>query len=488
MPNPASQDPTRPSRLELNAPSPLEMPPGAMRETGQRALEMLVQRLSHLRERRPWGAATRAELHARLHEPPPAGPADFGHLLEVLATDVLPHAGSVDHPRFMAFVGSAPTWPGILGELLACGYNVFQGTWLESAGPSTIELTVLDWFRTWVGYPAGAEGILLSGGSAANLTAMVVARQARFGAHDPRAVIYHCTETHSSAVRAARILGFADEQLRALPVDDDFRMRPVELDAAMAADAAAGRVPFLVVANGGATSTGAVDPLPALAEVCRTREAWLHVDAAYGGFALLTERGRVALRGIEAADSVTLDPHKWLYQPFEAGCLLVREGRRLADAFHIMPDYLQDTAVAAGELPEVNFADRGLQLSRGFRALKIWLSVKSFGAEAFRLAIDRTLDLAAHAEARIRARPELFELLSPAALGVVCFQRCFPAREEALNAALVRGLAESGTGMISSTRVRGRYALRLCILSHRTTAADVDAVLDWLGSADPAGS
>jgi glutamate/tyrosine decarboxylase-like PLP-dependent enzyme len=208
------------------------------------------------------------------------------------------------------------------------------------------------------------------------------------------------------------------------------------------------------------------------------------VDAAYGGFALLTERGRAALTGIEAADSVTLDPHKWLYQPFEAGCLLVRHGRLLADAFHIMPDYLQDTAVAAGELPEVNFADRGLQLTRCFRALKIWLSLKSFGTDAFRQAIDRTMDLAAYAEERIRARPEVFEMLSPAALGIVCFQRRLGGDTEARNAALVRDLAASGTGMISSTRVRGRYALRLCILSHRTTAADVDAVLDWLAAAD----
>jgi glutamate/tyrosine decarboxylase-like PLP-dependent enzyme len=210
---------------------------------------------------------------------------------------------------------------------------------------------------------------------------------------------------------------------------------------------------------------------------------WLHVDAAYGGFAVLTERGRKVLRGLSLADSVTLDPHKWLYQPYESGCLLMREGRLLRRAFHMLPDYLRDAHVADGQ-EEVNFSDLGLQLTRASRSLKLWLSLKYFGVDAFRAAIDRSLDVARHAEIRIQTSREL-ELVSRAVLGVVCFRRrpegVDDERElEELNAGLVRGLADSGRGMISSTRLDGRFVLRLCVLNHTSSMADVDEVLDYL--------
>jgi hypothetical protein len=239
-----------------------------------------------------------------------------------------------------------------------------------------------------------------------------------------------------------------------------------------------------VGASAGSTNTGAVDPLVELARICRERGAWLHVDGAYGGFAALTERGGRWLEGIELADSVTLDPHKWLYQPFECGCLLVREEHRLREAFEITPDYLKDAAVAQ---EEVNFADRGVQLSRMCRALKLWMSLKYFGVGAFRAAIDNSLDLVRLAQARIEASDEL-ELLVPPALGVVCFRRRFGGVDDEdelarLNAGLVDGLAESGEGLISSTRLRGRYALRMCVLNHTSTARDVERALDWIEGA-----
>src|SRR6185437_13462572 len=217
-----------------------------------------------------------------------------------------------------------------------------------------------------------------------------------------------------------------------------------------------------------------------IAAICLEAGAWLHIDAPYGGFAALTQRGRRWLAGLELADSVTLDPHKWLYQPFECGCVLVRDGERLRAAFEVVPDYLKDAEAHAGE---VNFSDLGFQLTRCSRALKVWLSLSYFGVDAFRAAIDRCLDLALRAERLIGEHPEL-ELLSPAQLGIVCFRRRFPGVEQEwqsarLNAALVGRFEQSGLGLVSSTTLDGRYAIRLCILNHTTTEADVERTIDW---------
>ncbi len=465
-------------------PDGLELDPETMRELGYRVVDLLVERIATIDKSRVWRGASRAEMESRLREPPPERPTQFDELLRRLEADVLPFMGQHDHPRFFGYVPGCPTWPGILGDFLASGVNVFAGTWLQSAGPSTVELVVLDWFRQWVGYPGQASGILVSGGSLANLTAISCAQETKVGGRSESAVVYVSTQSHSSVTRALRVLGFRPGQVRALPVDDRYRLRPDALAAAIEKDVRAGREPFLAIANAGATNTGAVDPLPELASVCAEAGVWLHVDAAYGGFAVLTERGRRWLAGIDQADSITLDPHKWLYQPYEAGCLLVREGPLLARAFHIMPDYLQDTAVGG---VEVNFADRGIQLTRSARALKLWLSLQYFGVEAFRSAIDRTLDLAVHAEERVRVSDEL-ELLSPATLGVVCFRRR-PAELgeegtlERLNARLAGRLAASGEGLVSSTRIDGRYALRLCVLNHRSGPEDVERVLAFLETA-----
>ena len=255
----------------------------------------------------------------------------------------------------------------------------------------------------------------------------------------------------------------------------------------MEADLVAGRRPLFVCATAGATNTGVIDPLPEVAAICREREVWFHVDAAYGGFAALTDRGRAQLQGIELADSVTLDPHKWLYQPYECGSLLVRQGRLLRRAFEITPDYLRDAQVHG---QEVNFADMGVQLTRSTRALKLWMSLKLFGVDAFRRTIDRAMDLTVAAQKRIEGTSSL-ELLSPATLSIVCFRRRFggvsdEATLDHMNAELVHGLEESGVGLITSTRLRGRYAMRMCVLNHTTGPADVERVLDWLERGDVA--
>ncbi len=321
--------------------------------------------------------------------------------------------------------------------------------------------------------------MLVSGGSAANLTAIACARETLVGPMSPRIVAYTSDQTHSSLARAARHLGFRPDQIRVLPTDEAFRLRPADVAAAMDADVAAGRLPFLVSANAGTTSTGAVDPLPELAAICRERGVWLHVDGAYGAFAVLTERGRTALTGLALADSVTLDPHKWLAMPFEVGCLMVRDAGVLERAFELHPEYLQESAAVAHG---VNFADRGLQLTRASRAIKVWLALQAFGVDAFREVIDRSLDLTAQAQRWIEADPRL-ELVTPASLGVLTFRRRGPAgrsdsQVDRDNEAVVATLAAAGDVLVTSTVIGGRYAIRLCVLNHSSGEADVRHALE----------
>jgi glutamate/tyrosine decarboxylase-like PLP-dependent enzyme len=264
------------------------------------------------------------------------------------------------------------------------------------------------------------------------------------------------------------VLGFAPAQLRTIPSDDRYRLPVEPLRAAIAADRAAGRRPFCVIASAGTTSTGAVDPLDALADLCEVEGLWLHADAAYGGAAVLCERGRAALAGIGRVDSLALDPHKWLFQPYEIGCALVREGPLLAETFHVLPDYLRDVEARDGE---VNFADRGIQLTRSFRALKLWLSIQVFGLDAFRRAVDRGISNAEAAEA-ILAESGAWEIVTPAALGVVTF-RWRGTDAEAVTVALVEAAQADGFTLVSSTRLRGRSALRLCAINPRTTGDDL---------------
>jgi aromatic-L-amino-acid decarboxylase len=462
----------------------LALTPEQMRALGYQAVDLLVDRLgdpSVPAMRR----ATPAEMAARIDEAAPEAPQAFDAVLARLSQDVLPYMNRADHPRFFAFIPSCQTFPGALGDFIASALNVYVGSWMEAAGPSQVELTVIDWFKGWLGYPAQAAGLLVSGGSAANMTALACAREALLGPMTPKAVAYVSDQAHSSLARAARTLGFGPDQLRVLPAGPDLRLHGSTLAHAIEADLVAGRAPLFASVSAGATNTGAVDPLDELADICHAHGVWLHVDGAYGGFANLTARGREVLHGISRADSISLDPHKWLYQPMECGALLVREGSLLRRAFEIVPDYLKDAEVEGGE---VNFSDMGLQLTRGWRALKVWLSIQTFGLDAFRDAIERSLDLAALAEERVRDAPSL-ELMSPASLGVICFRRRFEgvADEDelaALNGALVARLEATGEAFVSSTRLHGAYAIRLCALNHTSTPADVEWVLDWFARAE----
>jgi aromatic-L-amino-acid decarboxylase len=463
------------------AANPLGLDAETMRRLGYRTVDMLVERLTDPGSLPATRSASRDEMAARLSQPPPEAPTSFDAILAELERDVLPFASVCDHPRYFAYIPACGTWPGALGDFMAAALNVYAGSWAEASGPSQAELTILDWFKEWVGYPAEASGVLVSGGSAANLTALACAREARLGPMDASAVAYCSDQAHSSVARGARVLGFRPDQLRVLPSDAEHRLRVDALRGAVAADLEDGRRPLFVAASGGSTNTGAIDPLEELAAVCAELGLWLHVDAAYGGFASLTERGRAALAGIELADSITLDPHKWLYQPIECGALLVRDGDLLRRAFEITPDYLKDSEAG---LAEVNFSDYGIQLTRMTRAFKLWISLKYFGVAAFREVIDRCLDLALLAQQIVEEMPEL-ELLSPAKLGIIAFRRRAPegSDSDAVNRALVAGFAAGGEGLVSSTRLRGDYAIRMCILNHTSTEADVRRVLEHFATA-----
>jgi glutamate/tyrosine decarboxylase-like PLP-dependent enzyme len=421
------------------------------------------------------------QLAARIDASIPQVGRGWPELLDELDDGVLACMSRLAHPRYFAFIPASSTFPGALGDLVASALDIDAGSWSSAAGPSHLELVVLEWFKQWIGYPTRASGILVSGGSAANITALACARETLLGAGCDRAVLYCSEQTHSSVVRAARLLGFERQHIRSLPTDAAYRLRVDGLVAALDADERAGLRPLIVVANAGATNTGAIDPMSDLARVCRERGLWLHVDAAYGGFAALTERGRRRLAGIELADSVTLDPHKWLYQPIECGCVLVRDTGLLERAFAVAPDYLEDYRGR-----EVDFCDRGLQLTRSARALKIWLSISYFGVDAFRAAIDRALDLAQLAQRLVEEQPSL-ELLCPATLGVVCLHRRFPGLDErqidSANAELVARFETAGRGLVSSTRLRGRYAIRMCVMNHTTARSDVEQTVRWLATA-----
>src|SRR5215831_1191977 len=480
--------------------SNLDVSDEEMRRLSLRVVDAVVTHLATLRDQPAQKSLSRAEAKATIAGPAPENGIPFDEILSFLDTRVFPNHAREPHPHFMGYIPSSPTFPAVLGDWLATGYNFFAGVWSVASGPNEIELTVLDWFRQWLGMPDGTSGLITSGGSTATLTALVAARHAA----DPaaatlsRMTLYTSDQAHSSVERAAWIVGIPRGNVRAIATDDDFRMRVAELRDAIAADRAAGMKPFAIIGSAGTTSTGAVDPLVEIADVCAAESLWFHVDAAYAGFAALTESGATALRGIERADSVTLDPHKWLFVPFECGCLLARDPRRLEEAFSVHPDILAD--VRARE-HEVNFADLGPQLTRAAHALKVWTSITYFGVAEMREAIARGIRRAEHAGRRLSTMAN-FEVLSPAQFGVICFRaRPNGSNDEqelnALNERINARVNAGGRFLTSSTRLRGRFSLRLCTQVHRMTEADVDEVLDamadaldqeWAGVTAPLGA
>jgi aromatic-L-amino-acid decarboxylase len=451
--------------------NPLELSPSEMRRLGYAAVDAVIADMEQLAAGPAARLADPGDLWDRLGEPPPEAPADPVALLERVMREVVPTGVRPHHPGMFAYVPPSPTFPGAVADFVAAGANLFAGTWQGGPAAAVVEETVLGWFRDLLGLAPTARGVVMSGGSAANLVAVTVARD-RHLAETPDRVAYVSDQSHSSIGRALAITGM--RTTRTVGVDADYRMTASALAAAVAADRADGRVPWLVAANAGATNTGAIDELPAIAGVCEEHGLWLHVDGAYGGFAALTDRGAAALRGLELADTLVLDAHKWLFAPLGAGIVYARDGADLERTFAVRPEYLGD----AHEIGGVDFADRAFELSRPFRALKIWFTIKTFGLAEVRRAIDSGIDLAALAARLVEASPAL-ELVTPPSLGTLTFRstRGVPAE------AIVRAVAASGRGFLSSTVLSGERVVRMCVLVHRASEASVRGVLEAAESA-----
>ncbi len=447
----------------------LELSPGEMRALGYRVVDLLTDHFARLPEKRVGSKGDPAVLRPALLVDPPAGPQPPDEIFATLDRLIFPNMMNVGHPRHFAFVPVPSNFVSVMADALASGFNVFAGSWLAGSGPIAMELAAVDWIRQWCGLPETAGGLFVSGGSMANLTALVAARHARLGSNITGATVYYSDQTHYCVERALRVAGFAPDQLRKITSDAQFRLPLDELARRIAADKAAGLRPFAVVANAGTTSTGSIDPLPEIAALCREHDLWFHVDGAYGASAVLCGRGKALLKGLELADSLSLDPHKWLFQSMECGCVLLRDAAILKSAYRIMPEYMIDVH---RNLTEVHPCDYGIQLTRGFRALKLWMSVQYFGLDAFRAAIDRGFALAEWAEAKLRQMPG-WEIVTPAHMGIVTFHH-----PRADYAQLHQAMLEDGFALATSTVLKGRTVLRFCTINPRTTEADIGETLD----------
>ena len=451
------------SRLEFSA--------ERMREIGYRVVDRLVEHLATLPSQPVGAKADPATLLADLSVPAPEHGMEFEAVLEQLERDIFRNTMHVNHPRFFAYVPGPGNFVSAMADALISGYNVFAGTWISGSGPAAIELAVIDWLRVACGFPSGAGGLFVSGGTMANLTALAVARHVALGDRLDGATVYFSDQAHSSLEKALRVLGLPSQNARKLACDASYRLPIRELERAIEKDRAEGKRPFCVIASAGTTNTGAIDPLSDLSRLCKDRNLWLHVDGAYGAASVICKRGRDLLNGLELADSLSLDPHKWLFQPFEIGCVLVRELAHLRDTFLILPEYLRDTQQYSTEF---NFTDHGLQLTRGFRALKLWMSIKVFGMGAFRAAVERGFALAEFTEARLRKMPG-WEIVTPAQMGIVCFR--YERADDAAHLRLVQGILKDGFALITSTVLQGRTVLRTCTINPRTTESDIEETL-----------
>jgi len=444
-----------------------------MQRLGYQVVDLLVQHFAGMRDGPVGAKGEPPQLMALFSGAPSETPTDPHQLLARLEKDVFPNNLHVDHPRFFAFVPGPGNFVSTMADALASGFNVFNGTWLGGSAAAALELTVIDWFRGFCGFPDTAGGLFVSGGSVANLTALHAARRHKLGDQIQGATIYFSDQTHYSIERALRVIGFAPEQCRKIASNERYQLPLESLRAEIRADKSRGLRPFCVVANAGTTNTGAVDLLSGLADLCAEEDLWLHADGAYGAAAVICERGREKLRGLDRVDSLSLDPHKWLFQPFECGCVLVRDAAHLKAAFQLMPEYMRDVH---RNTAETNPADYGIQLTRGFRALKVWLSMNTFGMAAFRDAITRGFELAEFAERELRARQNC-EILSPAEMGIVAFR--FGESDE-LQTKLVELMLRDGFAFLTSTTLKGKTALRLCTINPRTTEDDIIQTIDRL--------
>jgi glutamate/tyrosine decarboxylase-like PLP-dependent enzyme len=474
--------------------APLEMSPEAFREAGHRMVDELADFLGSIRERPVAPDLTPSEVRALL---PQGGLPEEGQdpreLLAETVPLVLDRSLLNGHPRFFGYITSSATPIGALADLLAAAVNPNMGGWQLSPLASEIEGQCVRWIAEMLGFPAGAGGLLVSGGNMANFVGFLAARRAKcpeevrsagLDAAGGRLIAYVSKETHTWIQKAADLFGHGTDAIRWIDVDDRQRMDLDALRRQIHEDRAAGHRPFLVVGTAGSVGTGAVDPLPGLAAIACEEDLWFHVDGAYGAFAAIVPEVAAELEGMAEADSIACDPHKWLYAPLEAGCTLVRDPEALPNAFSYTPSYYRFTG--EDEEPRINYYEQGFQNSRGFRALKVWLGLRQAGRAGYLRAIRDDIRLAGELARAVGAEPRL-ELASRE-LSIVSF-RYVPdelrpggggARVERklneLNEELLRRLKDSGEAFLSNVSLGGRFLLRACIVNFRTSLEDVEAL------------
>ncbi|TAJ83667.1 MAG: cytochrome D ubiquinol oxidase subunit I [Gallionellaceae bacterium] len=451
-----------------------------LRAQGHRMLDDMLDYLEHIRSRPVWQPIPQ-EVRADFQLPLPQYPADLAAVHETFMREVLPYAVGNAHPGFMGWVHGGGTPVGMLAEMLAAGLNANLGG--REQMPVEVERQVLQWVRELFHFPASASGLFVTGTSIANLIAVWVARTQALGievrqtgmaARPLRLSAYTSAGAHGCIAQAMDLAGVGIDALRIIPMNAAFEMDLAALQRAIAADRTAGFAPFFIAGTAGSVDVGAIDDLSALAEVAERENIWFHIDGAYGALAMLSSELAPRLLGIERADSIAFDFHKWGQVPYDAGFILVRDGELHHDTFAAPAAYLkrETRGMAAGSPWPCDF---GPDLSRGFRALKTWFTIKTYGAEKLGATIANTCALAQYMRQRIAAAPQL-ELLAPVSLNIVCFRyRCVDA--DRVNADIVVALQESGIVAPSSTTVHGCLAIRAAIVNHRTTQENIDALL-----------
>jgi len=457
-----------------------------MREMGYRIIDMLVDYTGAQAQFPVTRALDHATFDEILEEPLPEGGSDWRDILEQFERQVLTTIDHLDHPRFFAYIPSSSNFVGAMADTLASGYNIFNALYPLGTGAAVVERASINWLRNLCGMPEEAGGIFVSGGAVANLTGLAVARQVQLNGDISDAVVYCSDQTHFVISRGLRILGFAPEQLREIPADAGYRLPVAALERAIAEDRAAGKRPFCVAATAGTTNTGAVDPLNDLADLCEREGLWLHVDGAYGASACLSEYRKRALAGIERAHSLTWDAHKWMFQPVECSVVLVRDRHWLSETFKDTAHFLSDAEAHSkdevGE--EMNFMYQGIQLTRYFRALKFWMSLKVFGLAAVRQAIERGFELSELAESLLRDAGR-WTIVTPAQMAIVTFRYKPADGDETLanrvTDELQGAMAANGFAFASTTKLGGITAMRLVTNNPRTTPSDLRQTVQIMG-------
>ena len=459
----------------------LELPEDVMRQYGHSIVDMIVDHNLNQHKKLPVAQATRSEMDSVFLEEAPEKGTEVMQVLDFVMQQVVPYSNIMSHPKFYSFVPGPSNYVSAMADALATGFNIFSGGWAAAPAAAELEIVTINWLLKIFGLPAKrGGGIFTSGGSMANLTALVTARSIKCGEDFSKAVIYLSDQAHSSNIKAIHVLGFKKEQIRIIPTDIEFKFAINKLKNAINKDCLEGLQPFCLIASAGTTNTGTVDPLSELAAICKKEKLWFHIDGAYGGAAILAKAGKKILKGMEKADSITVDPHKWFYQPYEMGCLLVRNHKWLSGTFTEKPEYLKDVE---GNPSEINFYDHGIQLTRRFRALKFYMSVKTFGLKAFREAVQYNIDLAEIVESNLR-KSALWEVVSPATLAVINFRynpiaRNLPEDElDELNRKISQQVVESREAMLVTTYLNGMVVLRMCLINPRTTLQDVQDTID----------